>query len=366
MKVEQYLRATLREMAGQARGVDELARTAMLRGVRMRRRRRLAAVSGAVALLLAALTPFVLKRTPSPEIAIGPTASASPSRAASSGQLSEVEPRGLAGGWVLAGVHNWVLDRGSNTYTRLRAQQKDESRYLASPAGGLAAIVSRDAEGSQDLIDFVTTAGVPVRTVRIASNGVYQWSPQGDRLLTGVWGAKDPGVSASGFGFAVIEARTGHISDHRVETQRYDCSMCAFAWSRDGGEVALGIADRRGREAAERYAGVQFFDARNGRPTRAMPLRAMFAGPFSWSPSGRYVIVRPDALSSGYQIVDTQDFSARPFPYDAVFVTDGVLLVAEADQILAIRAEDGAVVDRFELSGGFKGLGATAEFGPPG
>src|SRR5918998_1599742 len=109
MKVEQHLRATLREMAGRARGVDELARTAMRQGARMRRRRRIAAVSGAAAaLLLVALVPIIGKPAPppSPGEAVVPNPGA---------RLSEVEPRRLTGGWVIAGIHDRVLDRAGNT-----------------------------------------------------------------------------------------------------------------------------------------------------------------------------------------------------------------------------------------------------------
>ncbi|HZM77219.1 MAG TPA: hypothetical protein VFC19_15915 [Candidatus Limnocylindrales bacterium] len=357
MRIEQHLKATLRELAAEARGVDELARSAMIHGVRMRRRRRLAVATGAAALLIVALAPFALKRASSQEIVVGPSASASPSVR----EVSEVEPRRLAGGWMLVGMDNWVLNREANSYTRLRTD-RSESQYLPSPTGNLAAMVSPDREANQDLIEFVTTAGAPLHAVRLRTNGVYQWSPGGDRLVTGAWAVADPRLG-TGFGFAIVDARTGRVSSHRVDTLRFDCSMCTFAWSRDGSQVALGITNRRG-EGSELFAGVQFFDARTGEPARAMPLRAMFSGPYSWSPNGRYVIAQTDGLKREFELVDTSSFESRPFPYDAVFVTDDVLLAVDASTIVAMRP-DGTVVDRFELAGEFRDLGAAATFGPP-
>jgi hypothetical protein len=143
---------------------------------------------------------------------------------------------------------------------------------------------------------------------------------------------------------------------------RHDCSLCRFSWTRDGREVILAVADRSGGEGAEQVARLQLFDADTGATTRSLPITAMPSGPFSWSPSGRYLIASADKLGSHWRWIDLGTGQSRPFPYDAVWVGDDQLLAVHDGKVLTLRP-DGTVTATTALD--LPGAGKPISLGPP-
>ena len=149
-------------------------------------------------------------------------------------------------------------------------------------------------------------------------------------------------------GFAVIDARTGAIRKHWIDHDKYDCSICSFTWTRDGREVVMTIADRSGGEAEERVSGLQLFDAGTGQPAQSLPgVTAPPAGPFSWSPDGRYVLCGPIGASTSWRLFDLTTRQSKPFPYPAVWVTADLLLAAKDGNVLTLTP-DGTVTASFD------------------
>ena len=68
----------------------------------------------------------------------------------------------------------------------------------------------------------------------------------------------------------------------------------------------------------------------------------MPSSPFSWSPSGRYVIANADGLGTNWQLIDVSTGQSRPFAYDAVWVSDNQLLATHAGKVLTLST-DGTV-----------------------
>lgn len=346
-RADELLKETIDELAGEVRAVDNLAALAMERGRRLRLRRRLAVGMGTVAaLVLVVAAPFVVLRgnggqlPPAAEITV-----------------SEREPVDLIDGWRVVGVGRWVLDQAANAYVELPAAPA-QSMVIPAPTGGLTAVIGRANDGNQTTIEFVKADGSVMQEATLNdSNGVYQWSPAGDRLLTTTFTAK----SEFSMAFAIIDTASGEIRRHTVDP-KYDCSMCQFVWTRDGREVALGIAARRGGEAHEFFSGIQMFDAQTGSPTRSVAIEAMFTSPFSWSPSGRYVIAQADGLARRSELIDVTTGKAVPFPYGAIWTSDEHL-VAEDGAVLVLRP-DGSVIRRYPLDGKFLDVGPVT-FGPP-
>lgn len=348
-RADELLRETIHEFAGQVRGVDNLAGLAMKRGRAMRARRRLATTAGVLAVVAAIAVPFIVfqdKGNQLPPLSEG---------------ISEREPVRLEAGWVVSGVDDWVFDRRKNGYVKLTPSGTDPQVYPA-PAGDLAAIVDR-AEGERGYtVEFVRTDGSgPSKKVEIAgAGGQFQWAPQGGRMLTKI--VADRREADFGMGFAVIDAASGDVRKHWIDVTKYDCSQCRFVWSRDGREVAMALADRRGGESHEYVSGIQFFDASTGAPTRSLPVKAMFSSPFSWSPDGRYVIAQPDALKPQFRLIDIRTGETKPFPHDAVWASNERLLAATS-KILTLYPS-GTVVEENPLVGAFANAGRVT-LGPP-
>jgi hypothetical protein len=208
-----------------------------------------------------------------------------------------------------------------------------------------------------ELNTVTATTPVTVRDPKLRG-GDLAWSPTGDRLV-GMINQKEPDDLT---GFGIVDAATGAVTPHWIDHSAYDCSDCTYGWSRDGREVVVGIADRSRGEAMELVARLQFFDAASGRPTRTVPIKAMPSGPFSWSPDGKYVIAADPV--NGTQLWDVAKGTAKPFPYDAVWVTDELLLAPQSNGTVLTVRPDGEVIHRTKVGGAFKGLGSVT-VGPP-
>jgi hypothetical protein len=335
--MNRLLRETIEEMtADMYAPTDTLARKAMTQGGRIRRRRHLAAAATAVAVIAAITIPLLfLPRGGGGPAAAGP-------------QVITEQPTTLAGGWLVNSAGRWYLDRERQKYVQLA------DSVLRAPTGDR--VVRSTPDRAFELT--TVTASEPLTVQGRQFRGDLQWAPSGDRLV-GMISQKEP----SRVGFGIIDAATGTVTEHWIDTTVYDCSECTFSWSRDGREVVLAIADRSGGEAAELVARLQLFDAATGRPTRSLPVKAMPSSPFAWSPDGRFVIADADVLSRRPQLVDVATGTAKPFPYNAVWATDVLLLVPQDGMVLTVHP-DGTVVKRSTLGGAFTGEKAIT-LGPP-
>ncbi|NJP30552.1 TolB family protein [Micromonospora thermarum] len=308
---EQALRTAVRELADEARTVPGLAERARARGRRLRRRRQLAATGGALAALVALAVPFVWLRPSDP--GPGPAAWGPPSAPAESTGSVVPAPTGdwtaspltLPGDWLLVGTtstgestgdpveRGYALDRTGGRY--IGSDRYDE--VWAAPRGGVAAVVDHDRRTELGLLDL---ASGEVRWVRTGGRIMTpHWSPDGRRLALTLMD-KDSGDLSLG-----VLGATGGWRTFPVDDQEYLCTdQCFFTWTRDGREVALQQTDPTApRSESEPHArrGVQFFSPENGRPTRLVPVKGDPAGPWSWSPNGRQVVVKG---RQGPQIVE--------------------------------------------------------------
>ncbi|MEU8007252.1 hypothetical protein AB0B66_39335 [Catellatospora sp. NPDC049111] len=280
-----------------------------------------------------------------------PPPGATPAPAGPTPSLSTLgeTPQQLAGGWQVVAAGDRVLDRTRNAYVALTMPRggvidPTGSRY-ATDSGQLSIV--EVAGGKTTKVDRVVRLGSPVDP----------WSADGARLVATI-NRKDPYA----VGFAVIDAATGKFTEHWLDRTKYDCSNCAFVFTRDGKEVAMAIPDRSQGEAAELVRSVQLFDAGTGEPTRSLPVKAMPQSPFAWSPDGRQIVANPDILKEGDQVlVDTTTGEARPFPYPAVWATADTLLAKFDDGVLTLRP-DGTVVADASLAAP---LSAPLVLGPP-
>jgi hypothetical protein len=342
MRFDQLLHETVDEMTSQMKGPSAaFVDATMAQGRRIQRGRRVTVAGVALLACAAVAVPWVIISRPGSGPSAGPTPSPS--------ILTYSARAGLTGGWVVTGAGNQVLDRPSQTYLVVEG----DGLVRPAPVGDRVRI-----DGNNGLLQLTDPRGARPVTVDISGlGGDYRWSPTGDRLV-GRANQKEPFKS----GFAVIDANTGAVTKHWVDHDRYDCSDCAFSWTRDGREVVMAIADRRGGEGAEYVSSLQLFDATTGEPTRSLPVKAMPSSPFSWSPNGRYVIANPNVLANDWQLVDVTTGQSRPFPYDAVWVSDDQLL-APHNQTVMTLSPDGTVTAVAEVD--IPGAGDLISLGPP-
>lgn len=333
MRFEELLHETIDEMAGELRAPSaDLAARSMIKGRRIRRTRRLAATGGAVLAVVAVALPWTLLSRP--DIGSPPSVAAGTTPAASSAS-TPATTGGLPGGWVVLTKGNQVLERASGKYVTVGGQAEPApagDRLLVRPGPGQARVT--DLRGRN-----------PVTIDSAGFIGGYSWSPTGDRLVGGI-SQKEPFK----IGFGVVDAGTGKVRRQWIDHDKYDCSQCDFTWTRDGKEVVMAIADRSGGEAAERVGSLQLFDAETGEPTRSLPVTAMPAGPFAWSPDGRYVVAGPPpgeadgehGTSSNWYRFDVLTGERQQFWFAAVWVSDDVLLTGRDGEVRTLTP-DGTV-----------------------
>ncbi|SCF43431.1 hypothetical protein [Micromonospora mirobrigensis] len=335
-RTEESLRAAVRDLAGEARTAPELAGAALRRGRRLRRRRRATAAGAALAAVAVLTAPFLLLR-PDPQAGtagwVAPsgvaTTAPAPTPTRRPGAVTDPTdwtraPVALPGGWVLTGATStgtpaepgYALDRQSGRYVPGRYEET-----WAAPRGRVAAVVDYERRGELGLLDLPTGK---VRWARVDQWIMTpHWSPEGSRLALTIMDKE------GGFALGVLTVATGDYRTYPMELTRHLCTdQCFFTWSRDGREVALQQTDPdapRSEASPHLRRGVQFFSADDGRPTRFVPVPGDPAGPWSWSPDGRRVVLKgPDGpvlaeVATGRVL--------RTFPdADAAWVDDGRLL----------------------------------------
>ncbi|MCX4387650.1 hypothetical protein OG777_12000 [Micromonospora peucetia] len=335
---EDVLRSAVREMAAEARTAPDLAGRALRQGRRLRRRRRTAAAGGALAALVALVGPYVWLRpdaaqdtaTWAPVDAPAASASAAPPMVpvapAPAGDWTQATVT-LPGGWVLTGASStgtpaeqgYALDRDRGRYV---AADRRYEEVWAAPRGGVAAVVDYERAGQIGLL------GLRDGMVRWIRTGTHimtpHWSPDGRQLALTV-SDKESG----GFSLGVLDAATGAYRTFPVDTDRYFCTdYCFFTWGRDGREVALQQTDpdsprSEGRPHPRR--GVQFFSVADGRPSRFVPVPGDPAGPWSWSPDGRLVVIKGQDGPQLAEVATGRVIGPAPAE-NAVWVADDRLL----------------------------------------
>ncbi|GAA3274403.1 hypothetical protein Dvina_02445 [Dactylosporangium vinaceum] len=359
MRFEELLRDTVDEMGAELRSVPPgLAPSAMAEGRRIRVRRRVAVTVAALSAVVAALLPAVLSTGPDerPQPPLDATAVPSdrpgpslPQAGPSAGPSVNVTGV-LPGGWRVMAAGDLAL-RASGSYwpmglpTPLTQVAPAGYRYLTR-LNTQAPLQIADVDGEH-----------AVSVDQRWGNGVYHWSPTGDRVVTS-WTPKDD-VS----GFMVIEARTGNTTGTSVDRATYDCGRCDYAFTRTGTEVVVALADRTAGVGVERLTrGLQFFDALTGAPTRTLlaPGIQVPDSPFAFSPDGRFLITQSTTLSAGSVLVNLTTGETKPFPFAAVWVTDDQL-VAPAGTVVMILRPDGTVAG--ELTPAVAGVPIV--LGPP-
>ncbi|MEV1142427.1 hypothetical protein [Micromonospora sp. NPDC049799] len=342
---DEALRAAVRELAGEARAVPDLASRALRRGRQLRRRRRAAAGGGALLALAVLAVPFLVLRPDPPADTAGWNAPVAPTPTPT---VSVVPPPDgdwtrtrltLPGGWVLAGATStgspaetaYALDRTRNRYV-------GEDRYdemWAAPQGDTAAVVDYDRNGVTGLLDV---RGDKVRWVTTGEHIMTpHWSPDGQRIVATILD-KETGR----FSMGVLTVRTGAYRTFPVDTTRYLCTdYCYFTWARDGREVALQQTDPGApRSEAQPHArrGVQFFSPDDGRPTRFVPVPGDPAGPWAWSPDGRLVVVKGQDGPKIAEVATGRIVGVAPAD-DAAWISDDRLLYRD------VRANEMVLTD---------------------
>ncbi|WP_433213494.1 hypothetical protein ACQP00_02080 [Dactylosporangium sp. CS-047395] len=348
MRFDQAIHDTVDDLVADLRALPPgFAESAMTRGRRIRRTRRLATTAGALAAVLAVLLPAVLLRTPDDRREVpGVVRSSAPMTPSP----SAVAPTDLVGGWRVVAAGRVALNK-DGTYVRLPAAA---ATVLPAPAGHHA-LVNIEPNGPWQLMDV--NGGRPVTLNTGSFIGDIRWSPTGDRAVSAFL-IKDSGD----FGFAIVDS-SGMTSYHQVDHTRYDCSQCSFSFTRDGREVVLALADRSLGEAGDLVSALQFFDAKTAAPTRTIPAKAWTpTSPYAFSPDGRYLISAADAPMGRTVRVDLTTGATEPFPYEAVWVTDNDLLANEGLDILTLR-KDGTRSSRTTLET-IPDAGVPIIFGP--
>ncbi|OKI57900.1 TolB family protein [Micromonospora sp. CB01531] len=286
------LRAAVHDLADGVRPAPDLAAGALGRGRRLRRRRRVTAAGAALLAVVAVTLPFVLLRpgpaappaTPTPT----PTATPSPTMLAAPGANWTAKPLVLPGDWVVTRAqaaggsgNGFLLDRKRGRYL---TTDRYDGIYPA-PTGSLVAVTDEARPRDVGLIDL-SSGKTRWYEVGRALAGL-QWSPDGRRLLFTT-------RQLDHFGFIVLKT-DGTKRTFLVDQGRWFCTdICNFTWSRDGREVLLPQTGGTGHNEAVRdpRAGVRFFSPDDGRQLRLVPIPGDPAGPWAWSPDGKFVVVQ--------------------------------------------------------------------------
>ena len=347
-RFEQALANAIEEMTDEVGAPSRtLAGNAIAKGRRLRRRRRLLVIGAGVLACATLALPWVYLSqsggTPIAAPPVNPT-QVSPTVAGIAGVR-------LPGGWVVVGYGRQVLDRRTGNYVQL------SGNVQPAPVGNRVAYLDSTGQPLR-ISDVDGSSTVSVNTTGIA--GLYQWNRTGDRLL-GRANQKTP----DRIGFSIIDAVTGAVTKHWIDTSKYDCSECSFTWTPDGKEVVMAIAARSG-EGYEHTKQLQFFDAGTGKPSRSLAVTAMPDGPYAWSPDGHYLIASADIGSpNAWQIVDLTIGTTRPYPHDAVWISPDLLAGTQGGNI-QVTDPAGNIVEEFPVDADpGPGLSTTLTLGPP-
>lgn len=299
---DELLRKAVHDLAGTPRLPDDLVTQAILGGRRIRRQRQVATVLGAVVAVIALAAPFIwLQPRSAPTVTVPVPTTAEPRVLPPPGDNWRDAPLELPGGWVVTGATSTggpasdglVLDRSRNRYLTVGRYEQT----WAAPRGRFAAVLDDDRPLDVGLLDVPTGKVRWVRTGQVTLNP--EWSPDGTRLALTLLDKETANYS---LGVLSVDGAFHTFPVYRSSASAgsgpgpYFCTdVCLFTWMPDGKQVALQQTDpavprTEGKPHARR--GLQLFSADTGQPTRFVPVRGDVAGPYSWSPDGRLVVIK--------------------------------------------------------------------------
>ena len=362
MTIDDLVRDTVHGLADEADPATDLATGAMVRGRRLRHRRRAGLAAAAVALVGAAVLPYQWVQGQR----VGPRGEAT-----AGSQHWWDRPVALPGDWVATSLNAdaapaatrpgagdlLVLDRRTGRYRWLESVDT----AWPAPAGDLVAIESSDSRhvgelGIRDMADGTT---------RWLFKGEFnldpQWSADGRRLLL-----------STQTGFTVIDTDTGSSTAHPVDQKRYACTdFCLYTWQPDGLHVALPLDDplaqpAEGAPDLPARKGVQLFAADTGRATALLPLHGNPVSSQAWSPDGRLVLLGA-AEPGDPQIADVASGQVirtlRGAPDQQYFVDSNRLLGIHEGSAELTAVDTGKVLGRTTLPDGVEGRAMTVARG---
>ncbi len=349
------VRATVHDLADDARFPAGLAATARRQGRRIRRRRRAGVAAAALGLIAATSVPYLLLRSDEPSPQPQPAATTpAPVRLTTAPADWGKRPLELPGGVIVTALTrndvgrdtragrtlatgNVVLDRKTGRYTALTGDYytvwgaPELQRGVVNGNGGLGII---RADGSIVWAD-VAFALDP------------QWSPDGTRLL-----------ATTSKGFAVIDARTGDVRRTSTPDAMSACpDDCLFTWLPDGRRVAIAQRDltvAQDEEKPDVVDRIKVYDVSTAKLLTTLSAPGVPAGQDAWSPDGGRVVLK-HATAGGWGdrlIFDTATgkVNGTIAEEDVHFLPNGqVLGLNEADAIARLYDSTGRVLEEMTL-----------------
>ncbi|SDT73755.1 TolB family protein [Actinoplanes derwentensis] len=291
--LEEIVGAAVRDLAADAPRPFDLAGVARARGRRIRRRRRATIGGAALALVLAAASPFVVFREKSPVLPTTPGPQPSITAAKPVGDWWK-QPYRLPGGLIVTALTrtnvgseepagktvqdgNVILDRKTGGYW---ASPWDYYTVWGAPTGSTAIV----SDGSSNLLALDGEGSTP-RAVSTGGSGDPQWSPDGTRVLSN-------GMEQ----YTIWTAATGERVEVDSSAAMSTCpDYCFFTWLPNGAEIALARVDPdvpQSESEPDTVKDVVVYSAATGKKLRTLPVPGVPIGTDAWSPDGRYVLVR--------------------------------------------------------------------------
>ncbi|GLH98460.1 TolB family protein [Phytohabitans aurantiacus] len=348
---DELLRKAVHDLAGTPQLPADLVTHAILGGRRIRRQRRAATALGAMVAVIALATPFIWLHPRSAPSVTAPDPTAAELRVLPPPDDNWRDaPLELPGGWVVTGATSTggpasdglVLDRSQNRYVKV---DKYEETW-AAPRGRFAAVLDHDRPGDVGLLDVPTGKVRWVRTGQLTLNP--EWSPDGTRLaltlLDKETGSSSLGVLSVDGSFQTFPVDTSSGWANRGPGQYLCTDYCLFTWMPDGKQVALQQTDPavpRTESKPHARRGLQLFSADTGKPTRFVPARGDAAGPYSWSPNGRLVVIKGQEAT---QLVEVDSGRVvRDLP--TIDLNSATLVWVAAERLLLISAGHATLLD---------------------
>ncbi|WP_433827830.1 hypothetical protein ACQP2E_38430 [Actinoplanes sp. CA-015351] len=331
--IDDLLRATVRDLADESGTPHGLAARALADGQRIRRNRRTAAVSTALAAVLAVTIPFVTLLGRSDESRPLPAATVTVAPAPA---FKPTEVFTGPGGVLLLGIQERTRSFALYPETGQYRQFPDGIGLVEPSPDGRYAVIWRD--DSENIRIFNLRTGEYWQPP-IPAASYTSWSADGSRLLV-----------SHVKGYSIVDPARRRSTDHKVDFGQMPClEYCQFTWFDGDTRVALPQAWTRGEEET-RLTGIAIFEASSGKVSEHLPIKAMPIGEHSTSPDGRLMLVRQTRSPEQLTVVDivTRQETAHFSASWSRFLADGSIL-AQNGGVLTRYAGNGTVLEKMEL-----------------
>ncbi len=336
------------------------------RGYQYRNRRRASLASAVVAVIALGLgVPYGLTLTRAGDgrgihPASSPTGGAVIGRDGVPTQVitDKTRPIELVDGWYVAGS-KFVLDWPHKTYRRMSGDS-----IQLSPNGEW--VVTKDVPLDFTSITYRVTNLHTGNTHNYVHRRVIdepQWSPDGNRLLLSKTPEGEPPTRT--LVAVMLDVTTGTTSASMLDVTGLNCAEvggCRLTWLPSGTEIAITVSRTAGANQPFVPSGVQTFTL-DGARARLLPIAGISAGPQSWSPDGRHVVVHAlsaDGLNPEVQLVEVATGTVvRPMPglvMQAAWVDNDRMLIWEVDVtepdkpalVVTLQTRDSEVLQRWQ------------------